>query len=428
MLMSARDRTARCTARPAVRSRQRRRPGLRFGALLALASLTALAVAAAPVQADPAPQAKWTVMVYMAGDNNLEKWVTHDIAREMAAVGSNDDVRVVALADRAPGHATGSGDWTGTLLFDVTAGMQPTPDQAVADWGERDMGSPQTLVDFVTWARANYPADRSALFLWDHGWGWWPGNTMADETSNDYLDMDELRDALEVVGGVDMVGMDTCLPQMVEVEAEFRGFARAMAGSQDAIGYTGFAYDRIVAGLQADPAMTPAALATLAAKSMRAGHDKWTVAASAVTLGRHWDALASAVSDLGWDLACDLRDHRATFGLARRHSARLPQATYPEVRDLLSLAQEIRARSPSATIRRDCNRVITALRRTVLYEWHTKAEGDLHGISIFWPAAPAPPRAGSSFSQWVDFGYYCSQLTFTRLTYWGDFLAAWGRW
>ncbi|HQH22137.1 MAG TPA: clostripain-related cysteine peptidase, partial [Thermoleophilia bacterium] len=145
----------------------------------------------------PAPPAKWTVMVYMCGDNNLEKWVSHDIDKEMAAVGSSEDVQVVVLADRTPGYSTADGDWTGTLVFNVTKGMKATPDQAVADWGERDMGSPQTLIDFVTWTRANYPAERYALFLWDHGWGWWPGNTMQDRTSNDYLDMHELRHALE---------------------------------------------------------------------------------------------------------------------------------------------------------------------------------------------------------------------------------------
>ena len=427
MPMSAEDPRAPRAVRCAARGLGSGRAPFRLGALVFAFWLLATAVVAAPAAADPAPQARWTVMVYMAGDNDLEKWVARDIGREMAAVGSNADVQVVVLADRAPGYATGYGDWTGTLLFHVTEGMTATPDQALADWGERDMGSPQTLIDFVSWARAGYPADRYALFLWDHGWGWWPGNTMADETSNDYLDMDELRDALEVVGGVDMVGMDTCMPQMVEVQAEFRGFAKAMAGSQDAIGYTGFAFDRVLAGLQADPAMGASALATLAAKSMRSGHDKWTAAASAVGLGRRWDALAAAVSDLGWDLASTLRGHRAAYAAARRRSARLPQATYPEVRDLFSVAKQIKARASSKTVRRDCDRVIAALRRTVLYEWHTKAEGDLHGISIFWPAAPAPPRRGASFSQWVDFPYYCSQLTFARLTYWSDFLVAWGR-
>ncbi len=427
MLMSAEDPKASGAAKCAVHGSGLRRAPFRFGALVFVAWLLVIAAAAAPVSADPAPQAKWTVMVYMAGDNDLEKWVARDIGREMAAVGSNADVQVVVLADRSPGYATGYGDWANTLLFHVTEGMAATPEQALADWGERDMGSPQTLIDFVDRARADYPAERYALFLWDHGWGWWPGNTMVDETSNDYLDMDELRDALEVVGGVDMVGMDTCLPQMIEVQAEFRGFAKAMAGSQDAIGYTGFAFEHILAGLQADPSMGASALATLAAKSMRRGHDEWTVAASAVRLGGRWDALAAAVSDLGWDLASSLRRHRAAYAAARRRSARLPQATYPEVRDLLSVAKKIKARAPSSTVRRDCDRVIKALRQTVLYEWHTKAEGDLHGISIFWPAAPAPPRRGASFSQWVSFPYYCSQLTFARLTYWSDFLMAWGR-
>ena len=89
-------------------------------------------------------------------------------------------------------------------------------------------------------------------------------------------------------------------------------------------------------------------------------------------------------------------------------------------------AREIRARVGSPAIKKDCTRVIKALRGVVTYEWSPAVEGDLHGISFFWPATPAPPHAGSSFSQWVSFLYYCTQLQFTRLTYWGDFLAAWG--
>lgn len=396
-------------------------------ACVAAASPAAAAPAPPATPAVPAPPAKWTVMVYMCGDNNLEKWVSHDIDKEMAAVGSSEDVQVVVLADRTPGYSTADGDWTGTLVFNVTKGMKATPDQAVADWGERDMGSPQTLIDFVTWTRANYPAERYALFLWDHGWGWWPGNTMQDRTSNDYLDMHELRHALEAVDGVNMIGMDTCLAQMIEVQAELRGCARAVAGSEDAIGYTGFAYNRLLKGLQAEPTIGAPGLAKLAARNMRPGHDKWTVAASAVRLDACWDELASAVSDLSWDLAVGLRKHRKAYAKARRQTARLPQAGYPEVRDLYDAAAKLRKHVPSRMIKADCTRVMRAVRRAVTYEWHTRAEGRLHGISFYWPASPAPPRPGSSFSQWVNFRYYGAQLNFTRLTYWGDFLAAWGR-
>ena len=401
-------------------------------ALLVVAAAVPRVAAADPAPTpDPAPTAVWTVMVYMDGDQNpgdlyLGSWLTHDIDQEMAAVGSNADVQVVALADRGRYPNAADGSWTGARIFHVTKGMTATSENAAADWGATDMGSPQSLVEFIDWARANYPARHYALFLWDHGWGWWPGNTMEDDTSNDYLDMDELRDALQTVHGVDMVGWDTCLSQTIEVEAQLRGCASAVAGSQDSIGYSGLSYAAILGGLQASPAMSPSALAIVAAKSMKTGHDRWTWAASAVGLGSRWDALTSAVSDLSWDLAVRLpRNHRA-YAVARRLAASPPQ-TYPEVRDLYDVATELRSHVASSAIKRDCTRVIKIERLVVLWQWHTKAEGAVHGIDIFWPSSPAPPKKGSSFEQWVDFTYYCSDLNFTRLTYWGDFLSAWGR-
>ncbi len=35
-----------------------------------------------------------------------------------------------------------------------------------------DMGNPQTLTDFVNWAKTFYPAQHYALIVWDHGAGW----------------------------------------------------------------------------------------------------------------------------------------------------------------------------------------------------------------------------------------------------------------
>ena len=218
---------------------------------MAFAVPAATAAGTTPTTAGTPPTTDWTVMVYMDGDQDhgdlyLGPWVTHDIDKELAVVGSNADVQVVALADRGRYPSKADGAWKGARIFHITQGMKATADNAVADWGQIDMGSPQTLIDFVNWARGAYPAKHYALFMWDHGWGWWPGNTMEDDTSNDYLDMDELRDALQTLGGVDMVGWDTCLGQTIEVEAQLRGFAKAVAGSEDSIGYSGFAYDYLL--------------------------------------------------------------------------------------------------------------------------------------------------------------------------------------
>src|SRR5512139_1519390 len=109
--------------------------------------------------AAPATRARWTVMVYISGDNNLEDYVVSDIETELAPTGSSANVQVVALADRGPGYDTSYGDWQQTLLFHVTPRMTAAVENAAADWGEKDMGNPQTLVDFVNWTKANYPAD-----------------------------------------------------------------------------------------------------------------------------------------------------------------------------------------------------------------------------------------------------------------------------
>jgi hypothetical protein len=124
---------------------------------------------ATPAASAAAPQAKWTVMVYISGDNNLEDYVVKDLELELAAAGSNADVQIVALADRGPGYDTSRGDWQTTKLFHVTPGMTADAASAVADWGERNMRDKQTLTDFVSWGKANYPADHYALYFWGHG-------------------------------------------------------------------------------------------------------------------------------------------------------------------------------------------------------------------------------------------------------------------
>src|ERR1700741_5242992 len=95
---------------------------------------------AIPALAAPAPQAKWTVMVYISGDNNLEDYVVKDLELELAPTGSSANVQVVALADRGPGYDTSRGDWQTTKLFHVTQGMTADAAHQVADWGEKNMG------------------------------------------------------------------------------------------------------------------------------------------------------------------------------------------------------------------------------------------------------------------------------------------------
>jgi len=111
---------------------------------------------------------KWTFMVYLDADNNLESAGLEDFL-EMSSVGSTNDVAIIVLLDRTDYYSTSYGDWKDTKLFYITSGLDPNPDNALEDWGEKNMGDPQTLVDFVSWGVQNYPAEHYAVILWDHG-------------------------------------------------------------------------------------------------------------------------------------------------------------------------------------------------------------------------------------------------------------------
>ncbi|MGB7452554.1 MAG: clostripain-related cysteine peptidase, partial [Lysobacterales bacterium] len=107
-------------------------------------------------------RADWTFMVYMAGDNNLSTAGDADL-KEMRQVGSNDRVNVLVEFDNAGNH--------GTRRIHVT---KDGIGEDVESLGETDSGSPEVLSGFISWAAENYPADRYALILWNHGGGWEP--------------------------------------------------------------------------------------------------------------------------------------------------------------------------------------------------------------------------------------------------------------
>jgi hypothetical protein len=399
------------------RSRRRRR--FLFALLLVPALLPALlpGLAAAPVVAraeETAAQgrARWTVMVYMSGDNNLEGWIVRDLERELGAVGSTAEVQVVALADRGPKRDASRGDWKGAKLFHVTKGMRATADNAVQRWGERNLGNPNTLIQFVNWSRQHYPADRYALVFWGHSWSWHKGYNMEDETSKDALDPGELRTALPRLGQLDFVAYDACNVAAVETQALWRGHAAAIAHSQEWVDVGGLEYDLILRDLAADPGMDGPALAVRASRSAQTANERtW----SAVALDDRHGRLERAVDVWSQALLAGMPRHRAAYDRALRRTQHFVQA--PMDRDLADLAAEINREVDDPTIDAAGEEVIAAVAGAVLDEWHRPQYADAHGITVF---VPVNSTRSASFSRY-------RKLDFARSTHWDEFLRAWRR-
>ncbi|MCI0388293.1 MAG: clostripain-related cysteine peptidase [Acidobacteria bacterium] len=110
------------------------------------------------------PEAKWTVMVYFAADNDLEEEAIDDL-KEMKKVGSSDKVNIVAQLDSRGRGKTFRfliGDEQTTLDEDVVG--DPLP--------EINTGDPRELTKFIVWGADTYKAENYMLVLWGHGRGW----------------------------------------------------------------------------------------------------------------------------------------------------------------------------------------------------------------------------------------------------------------
>lgn len=383
-------------------------------ALLCLATLVGMIVAV-PARGYARPGvAEWTFMVYVAGDNNLEHWFVQEFDKEYGSIGSDENVKIVMLADRTPGYAKQAGDWEETRFFYVEPGTTAAEGES---WGERNMGDPQTLVEFVEYSRANYPAEKYALVMWGHSWAWRPDETMWDVTDDDALDPHELAWALEALGGVDVVAYDACEAQAIEVETVWQGHVEYMVASQDDVWWEGFRQDLVLAPLKANPTMPAQELAVLLAQSMT---DR-TIAA--VAMDENWDTLLAAVTDWSAALLEGLPEYKAAYDAAYDDTEAMTGDFVHK--DLYDMAQEIWAAVPeeATEIRATSQAVMEAFTSALVpYEWHqSKKYKTAEGIGIFWPRYESDLDIPSSRPH--DFEYY-QTLEFAAVTGWDQFLAA----
>ena len=214
----------------------------------------------------PSLNAKWTILVYMDGDNDLDSCAWNDLM-ELESVSSTDEIKIVTQLDP---YDSCSGTYR-YYITGVTQGISYPlyPDDIVQTLSEQNMADPATLTSFVNWATTNYPAEKYLLVIWNHGGGWKDKNILTkgviwDDTSGDYLTMAELVQGLNGINErVDIIGFDACLMQMIEVAYEISGLTNVpnyMVGSEASEWGDGWPYDDILTNLLINPEMTDGVL------------------------------------------------------------------------------------------------------------------------------------------------------------------------
>jgi hypothetical protein len=102
----------------------------KFRYWLVLGILALLVIPSTGVMAQRTRTAQWTIIYYMALDNDLEPFAINDLL-EMQTIGSTDEVNIIVQFDRAEGYEEFFGNWTDARRFRIE---QATRNRSTGDF------------------------------------------------------------------------------------------------------------------------------------------------------------------------------------------------------------------------------------------------------------------------------------------------------
>lgn len=201
----------------------------------------------------------WAVYWYLCG-SDLESnggFATNDLS-ELMEVELPENVNVVI-------ETGGSAVWQNDLMdadklqrwLYNSEGLQLVDEQPSASMGEA-----QTLADFLSFAKENYPAEKTAVVFWNHGGGSVTGAAFDEIYSYDSLTLDEMYQAFSSVWNpsmekqpLELIGFDTCLMATVDVAYTFADLAHYLVASEETEPANGWYYSQWVGTLAQNPSM-----------------------------------------------------------------------------------------------------------------------------------------------------------------------------
>ncbi len=368
----------------------------------------------------PAAVKAWTFAVYLAGDNSLSDYADINLQQMAAAAHTNpnDNVNVVVLVDKKT-LPTKYYRIDSTGLADVTPGSVS---------GNIDTGSPQKFVDFMTWVNANYPANKYAVVVWDHGGGW--KAVESDDPTGDYWNMSELRTALQ--GGLAALGkpqydiliFDACLMAQYEVGLTIKDYVNVLGASEETVPGVGTPYDKYLPTLLTNPGVTADAFgADLVAKygafygpAGAGASPEYTF--SALKLEAPFDSLQTKVNAFSNALLVVGPTSAGDIQLARDAARKYHDEDFVDLGDF---ALQIKNRITDAAVQSTATDLLNALSPSasgvVLAESNGANSSGSQGLSVYLPSPAGRAWGGRGFSPAYD------DLT-VKGTYWYTFTQA----
>jgi len=369
----------------------------------------------------------WVFMIYLDAANNLGPAGVSDLQELVQGSSgiSTNDLRIFVLMDRIDGYSTADGDWKNTKLFEIKNGTNTL----ISNYSDLDMGDPTTLENFIKYCMSKYNTYNYYLLdLWNHGGGWRDNPQTAeytprkaicwdDESAGSTLYMNEVQQAissaLSSIPGkskLDVIYMDACLMQMIEVGYELKELTKYLVASEETVPGDGGDYTDILERykkLISNNTRTPYMVSYEIVSSYRAQYYATSgTTLSALDLTRI-GTLVSAINVFAESLT------KQSGGTIKDIRADTRDFTYTDQADLYHFAKLCNERISGGVA--GAQSVMDAIDDMVVKEYHhgSSMEGS-YGMAIYLPRSPSEVTS--------EYTSNTHSIDFIANTKWNDFI------
>ena len=205
---------------------------------------------------DVEPQKTRTLMVYLAGDNNLSGHMQKNISSMMSAWKKSYNANIVIYFD-APNAAP--------ELYTFRFKGKEVEKQVLKTYEEMDSADPEVLKKILNEMQDLYPSDSYGLILGSHASGWIPSGAsgrsnrmlhaepvLTRSFGTDYTGSNEMdtRDMAKAIPfnkeNLEFILFDACLMSSIEVLYDLREKAKYVIASPAELPAPGFPYARVM--------------------------------------------------------------------------------------------------------------------------------------------------------------------------------------
>ena len=261
---------------------------------------------------------------------------------------------------------------------------------------EADMGDPETLADFLSFCKENFPADHTMFLFWNHGGGSVSGAAFDEIYDYDSLTLDEMYQAFGSVYELseenppfDIVGFDTCLMATIDTAWMLSDVSHYLVASEEMEPGCGWSYDKWVQTLGDHPGIDGATLGQVICDSYMEGCEdigmEQEATLSVVDLQKI-QPLLNAYDDLGKEaltLACEDSTFFAEFGRravqTENYGGNTPDQGYTNMVDMGHLVRNSEDLLPETA-----QAVLDALEECVVYNVSGDYRSEATGLSCYY--------------------------------------------